>query len=115
MSLLFKSQYVTMITEGRKTQTRRPRNPNLQIGQTIRLKRGYALFLPDSIQVTDIYKQHLGDMTAHDIICEGFHSHEEFQEAWMNIYGDWNPEQLVWVIEFKHIKHNETFKEKRRG
>ena len=65
--------------------------------------------LPEKITVTDLYTQRLGDITAQDVEAEGFSSEADFTETWIGIYGGWEPEQPVWVVEFTLT---ETFKEK---
>lgn len=41
-----------------------------------------------------------------DIQKEGFRSLEELKREWTNIYGEWNPDQIVTVYEFRLIEEN---------
>ena len=104
-----------MIREGVKTQTRRLKQPNLKIGRTYPLRENYRTSLPDHIKITDIYQQYLGDITPEDIRCEGFTTLDEFAETWSSIYGCFNPEDFIWVVEFQYICPTETFKQKTHG
>ena len=96
------------VLSGEKTQTRRKRRPNVKVGGEYRLRKGYS-WLQTRITVTDLRRQRLGEVTPDDVRKEGFTSLEEFKEAWVEIYGDWDPDQEVWVVDFVLT---ETFKEK---
>lgn len=52
------------------------------------------------IKVEALYKQPLREMDYVDALKEGYESLEEFKEIWIKINGDWNPEQVVDVVEF---------------
>ncbi|RLF26479.1 MAG: hypothetical protein DRN14_06780, partial [Thermoplasmata archaeon] len=53
------------------------------------------------IQVTDIRKEKLGDITEEDAKREGCSSVAEFRKVWEEIHGKWDPEQEIYVIEFR--------------
>jgi hypothetical protein len=108
VTLLFKRPLLIKVLSGEKTQTRRRRRPNVKVGREYRLRKGYS-WLQTRITVTDLQRQRLGDITPDDVGREGFDSLDEFREAWNGIYGGWNPDQLVWVVDFVLT---ETFKEK---
>ena len=112
MTLLFKRQFITKIREGAKTQTRRLNQPRLKIGKKYSLRENYQTTLPDKILITDIYQQYLGDITPEDIKREGFTTKTEFTNTWTEIYGQYDPEMYIWVIEFQYIGITETFKQK---
>ena len=112
MTLLFKKQFINKIREGTKTQTRRLKQPKVKIGKTYKLRQDYRTHLPDRIRITDIYQQYLGDMTEEDIKNEGFIKNEEFTQTWTQIYGTYDPEEFIWVVEFRYIDPTETFKQK---
>ena len=40
-------------------------------------------------------------MTEEDAKAEGFNSLEEFKKVWIEIHGYWDPDEEVWVYEFK--------------
>ena len=103
MTILFKKEYIEKIICGEKTTTRRPKRPNVKPGGLYKIRRDFYNFLPNKIMVVKRYKQRLGDMTEQDAITEGFSSLEEFRCEWNSIYKTWDPEQQVWVVEFRHI------------
>ena len=45
------------------------------------------------------YQQRLGDITQEEIGKEGYNGLEEFKQAWININGTWNPNEVVTVVE----------------
>jgi len=96
------------VLSGEKTQTRRKRRPNVRVGGEYRLRKGYS-WLQTRITVTGLRRQRLGDVSPGDAGREGFDTLDEFKEAWVEIYGDWDPDQEVWVVDFALT---ETFKEK---
>lgn len=112
MTLLFKKQFINKIKEGTKTQTRRLKQPRLKIGKKYSLRENYHTALPDKILITDIYPQYLGDITLEDVRREGFTKETEFKKVWADIYGEYDPDVFIWVIEFQYIDPTETFKEK---
>lgn len=101
-----------MIMSGDKTQTRRLNKPSVKVGKEYRLRRGYYSYLADRIRIIQMFTQNLGEITVEEVLKEGFSSLEDFKTAWEGIYGDWDPEKRVWVVEFQHIREGETFKEK---
>jgi len=94
---------VEKVLRGEKLATRRPyTDTNVfyfekLVGKIVRLyeggKHAYAV-------VTNVYVQRLGDVSDEDARKEGFPSLEEFKRVWREIYGSFNPEQRVVVIEF---------------
>lgn len=108
MTLLFKRPLLIKVLGGKKTQTRRTRRPNVKVGGEYRLRKGYS-WLQTRITVTGLGRQRLGDITLEDVGREGFDSLDEFKAAWTGIYGGWDPDQVVWVVDFVLT---ETFKEK---
>ena len=59
------------------------------------------------IRITRRFQQRLGEITPEDVQKEGFGSFDEFKCEWTNIYGEWNPDQIVTVYEFRLIDGNE--------
>lgn len=112
LTLLFKKQFLSKIRENKKTQTRRLKQPRIKIGKTYHLRSSYQKVLPEKILITDIFQQFLGEINLEDIHKEGFESHNEFIKAWREIYGSYNPEELIWVVEFQYVGNTEMFKVK---
>jgi len=51
-----------------------------------------------------MYKQRLGDISPDEVRKEGFNTLDEFKKEWIEIYGEWNPDKDVWVVEFEAVK-----------
>jgi hypothetical protein len=115
LTLLFKRLFISKIREGFKTQTRRLKKPRLTLGKIYNLRENYKSVLPDKILITDLFQQFLGEISQEDIHKEGFESKQQFIEVWTEIYGYYDPNDLIWVIEFQYIGTTETFKEKTIG
>jgi hypothetical protein len=58
------------------------------------------------LSIIAVYSQKLGKMTEEDAGKEGYASLAAFREAWVEIHPgwEWNPEENVWVIEWKKPK-----------
>jgi len=112
LTLLFKKQFISKIREGEKTQTRRLKKPNIKIGKTYSLRSSYRSVLPENILITDIFQQYLGEISQEDVSKEGFDSLNMFINIWREIYGSFNPEELIWVVEFQYVGNTEMFKVK---
>ena len=112
MGLIFTERNIELILQGKKTQTRRiwkrikvKKGGIYKIRRHIFSKKHYGL-----IQVTNIRKEKLGDITEEDAKKEGCSSVAEFKKVWKEIYGKWNPEQEVYVIEFKLLDRKREVK-----
>ena len=92
-----------MIAAGAKTATRRASRPRVKPGGVYRLRAGFFNYLPDWIRVLRVYPQRLGDMTPEDASKEGFPTLEAFRREWTDIYGAWDDDRAVWVVEFEYL------------
>lgn len=107
--MLFKPEHVEMILAGRKTQTRRAwKRPMAKVGGVYKVRT--KLMTPEyhcKIEVTAIRKERLGDITEEDARKEGYASISEYYDVWerINGRGSWNPNQEVYVIDFR--RHDE--------
>lgn len=96
-----------MILNGKKTTTRRDwKKPMVKVGgiyncKTQMLSKDYFA----KIKVTRIYRQGLYFMTDRDARKEGYSNIEEFSKIWIEINGKWNPNLIVYVIEFEVVKN----------
>ena len=95
--IYFKRPFISLILQGRKTQTRRT-SSRYQVGEILSVNSSEIWIL-----ITKKYRQRLGDITPEEIRREGFSSLKEFQDTWKRIYGRWNPDAQVWTYEFKVI------------
>lgn len=102
--MLFKPYLVTEILAGRKTATRRDwKRPHAKVGGTYPVQA--RMYQPRSecpiIECTTFYRQALKDMTEADARAEGVEDLAEFKRIWTEINGEWIPEKVVYVIEFR--------------
>lgn len=51
-----------------------------------------------------IRRERLGDIDEYGTKKEGYNSVKEFIKEWTSIYGSWDPDLPVYVIDFKVIK-----------
>lgn len=65
--------------------------------------------------IIDIFQQFLGEISPEEVRKEGLASEQDFIEIWTEIYGYYDPAEIIWVVEFEYIGSTETFKEKTLG
>jgi len=104
MTMLFKRHHIKKILQGRKTQTRRTSRRKYKIGRYYAIRDHWFGKPQGHIIITRCFEQKLGEISLEDVKKEGFNSLEEFQKAWVNIYGEWNLEQMVTVYEFVYVE-----------
>jgi hypothetical protein len=103
--MLFKRNLLMKIVSGEKTATRRPTERKrgrrvYEVGEKVGIRNGYDK--PKAyIIITRRYRQKIGDTTDEDAKKEGFKDLEEFKRIWRRFYGNWTPNRIVWVYEFK--------------
>jgi hypothetical protein len=103
--MLYRKDSREKILAGKKTQTRR-RQPKrmLKVGKIYRIKEDWYTWTHSQIRITRRFKQRLGDITQKEIQKEGYDKLEDFKEAWEEINGNWDPNEVVVVYEFKFVK-----------
>lgn len=107
--MLFKPRHIPLIREGRKTATRRDwaENYNRPIEGSVHIAATEMFTSEDEadcyIRIERVYQEPLGAMTEDDARKEGGYTLADFREAWREINGDYDPEQVVDVIEFEYI------------
>jgi len=98
--LPFRLSHMSPILNGVKTQTSRKgiRDPKIKVGAKIHA----AVWEPHfaDLMVTSISRKRLGDFTEEDAKREGGYTLAEFKQVWSEIHGQWNDEELVYVIGF---------------
>lgn len=100
------------VLSGKKTQTRRRIKPDkkfiYRVGKVyaIQPKRGKPAVA--KFEATAIRKQRLGEMTHEEALAEGFKGIADYQKLWEKQYGSFNPDEEVWVIEFKLLQSEEA-------
>jgi hypothetical protein len=98
---LFKRRDLIAVREHRKTQTRRVHRHEWKLGRRYALRDKWFDKPKGYILITRKFQQRLDDISQEDIKKEGFESMEDFQKWWIEINGEWNPDQIVIVYEFR--------------
>jgi ParB family chromosome partitioning protein len=91
------------ILKGIQTQTTRVIPLNARIKAGIRV---YATVLDPhfaELRVVSMERKRLKYFTEEDAKAEGGHTLEEFRELWTSKHGDWDNDQLVYILRFKKI------------
>lgn len=93
--LITREHDIDKVISGEKTSIRR-NNRYADIGDTVELKG-------QTFVIDNVYQQQLKDVTDEIAQQEGFASLEDFKTALTSIHHGsvWDPEQTVWVHEFK--------------
>ncbi len=98
ISLPFSKVHADAIVQGVKTQTsRKTKDPRLQLGVIVRVQVTHFA----DLEVADVYRKKLGDFDDDDARREGGYTLDEFKEVWKELHGEWNPNESVYVIQFK--------------
>jgi hypothetical protein len=103
---LFKRKDLKAVVELRKTQTRRTHRHEWKVGRRYALRDRWFDKPKGFILITRKFQQLLGDISLEDVKKEGFESLKDFQRAWIEINGEWNPLQIVIVYEFRFLRCN---------
>lgn len=103
--ILFKHEHVAPILSGQKTQTRRTGKLRWKVGAIRQAKTGYK---KDSefakLRILAIRSERLGDISPEDAIKEGYNSVAEYIEVFQRIYKRWDPNEVVWVIDYEKVE-----------
>lgn len=104
--ILFTPNHVEMIKAGEKTQSRRIwKRPRAKVGSIHLVKT--ELFSKEHhcrIRILDVRRELLGNITEDDARAEGGYSISEYIEVWREINGVFDPDQLVYVVDFEVVK-----------
>jgi len=96
--LPFSKVHADAIVQGVKTQTsRKARDPRVQAGAVVRAQVTHFA----DLQVVDVHRKRLGDFDDEDARREGGYTLDEFQQVWRTLHGSWNPDEVVYVIQFR--------------
>ena len=97
-SLAFTHRHYQAVVSGEKQQTTRRRvDPSIEAGTIVRAD---VIQFAD-LEITDVIRKRLGEMTEDDAQQEGDYTLEEFRDLWQRSYGAWNPDELVTIIRFQ--------------
>jgi len=104
--ILFKPEHVEPILRGEKTQTRRIGRCRWRPGSIHQaktsLKKGSKPFA--LLRIVSVRQERLGDISEDDAKKEGYSSVEAYKEVFKRIYGWWDENELVWVVDFEVVR-----------
>lgn len=102
--LSFRLESVQPILEGIKTQITKKGIPDLKIKAGVVVRA--AVWEPHfaDLRIISIERKRLKYFTAEDAKAEGGYTLEEFKKMWKRQFGEWNENELVYVIHFEKIK-----------
>lgn len=97
------------VLSGDKTETRRglKSHRGLKIGSVFPVQNGRGI-VRGYARVKKVREQRLEDITLDECVREGFASLDEFERTWKRLYGRFDPNQTVKVIEFELMKIEEV-------
>jgi hypothetical protein len=98
---IFKRHNLQKILQGAKTQTRRVHKHTWQVGKVYALRDRWFSKAQAYIIITRKFRQKLGEISSEDVKKEGYKSLEEFRREWITLHDKWDPEEIVWVYEFR--------------
>jgi hypothetical protein len=109
--MIFKPELAALVVAGEKTVTRRlcsdnPRSPwwfercAYQRGKVFTVNPGRGVVRIGEARVTHVRRMPLGHLSLSEARAEGFASSREFREAFAGINGEYDPELMVWRVEF---------------
>ena len=106
--MLFLPEHIKMIKTGIKTATRRQwKKVRVKIGGVYPAQKQMFQHRSDCdvfFKVKNLYQQTLGRMTDEDYKKEGNYTELQYIQLWKLITGDYNPLEIVWVVEFEKVK-----------
>jgi len=98
--ILFKPEHVGPILSGQKTQTRRTGKKRWRVGSVHQCRLNYRVEPFARGRITRVRRKKLGAISEADDKKEGYPSVGSYREAFTRIYGFWDPNVEVWVVDF---------------
>jgi ParB/RepB/Spo0J family partition protein len=97
----FNHRHYKAVVAGKKTQsTRRRLDPGVHEGVVVRA----AVVHFADLEIEQVVRKRLADITAEDAEQEGGYTPEQFKEYWARVYGSWQPDEMVYVVQFKVLR-----------
>ncbi|MFN0070259.1 MAG: ParB/RepB/Spo0J family partition protein [Chloroflexota bacterium] len=97
-TLTFNHRNYKAIVASEKTQTTRRRlDPSLKPGTMVRAAVSYFA----DLQITDVVRKRLGELTAEDAQREGGYTLQQFKDMWERQIGPWDPNEQVYLVQFE--------------
>ncbi len=103
--ILFKPEHVAPILSGRKTETRRDWKVwRAKVGSVHKAKT--KMISPEYfalIEIIERWEEELGDISEESVYNEGYDSREAYEAKFREIYGYWDPHQMIKVLKFRMV------------
>lgn len=100
----FRLVHMKPILEGTKIQTTRKGipDPKVKVGGIVHA----AVWEPHfaDLRIISIDRKRLGDFTEEDAKREGGYTLDEFKNVWKSLHGEWNDDEIVYVMIFETVK-----------
>jgi len=104
MVILFRPEHVGLILDKRKTETRRLwKVCRVRVGRIYQARTELFGKPFAYIRVDGIWQEQLGRISKESVMAEGYDSLEAFKEIWVKINGNWDPDDIVWVVKFSVV------------
>lgn len=104
--ILFKPEHVDPIKKREKTQTRRRGKWRWKVGAIhqakLNFKKGSKPFA--NLLIKAVREERLGDISEEDARREGYPTVEVYIDAYKRIYGGWDPDEVIWVVDFELVE-----------
>jgi len=100
---IFKKKHMDLVLAERKTQTRRIHKYEWKVGKKYHVRARWFDKGVAKILIVRKFRQRLGDISPRDIQKEGYTCLEDYKKAWIEINGQWDPDTIVIVYEFKLV------------
>ncbi|HDI01201.1 MAG TPA: ASCH domain-containing protein [Candidatus Bathyarchaeota archaeon] len=101
--MLFREHLIKKILRGEKTRTIRKQG-YYKVGHTYAVQRRIGERAVAWIRIVGKKgPKKLGELTDEDVRPDGYSSLPEFKREWELLYGQWNPDELIWIYDFKVV------------
>jgi ParB family chromosome partitioning protein len=94
------------ILEGKKTQTSRTTIPDPKVKAGAIVHASVSEPHIADLRITSIERKRLRYFNEEDAQREGYGNLKEFAKRWREIHGEWDEDQLVYVIHFEKVEQN---------
>ena len=103
--ILFRPEHVEPILRGIKTQTRRQGKKRWNVGDLHQCQTRLFGEGPFAVvRILDVRRQRLKQMSLEDVRSEGYGCPEDYVAVYKEIYGEWDGNQMVWVVDFELVR-----------
>ena len=97
-TMVFNHRHYKAVLDGNKTQaTRRRPDPQIQQGSMVRAAVNHFA----DLEIMGIDRKRLSEFSEADARREGDYTLAEFKDYWRRVNGEWNPDEVVYLIRFR--------------